>query len=208
MANRTTIYRTIGEQMKFKNSALMYINAKKEDNPNGAELNTRRAYAMKRVIDDIDKNLEKYNAKYRDVLVDHALEDPATKELLKGPDGNFRYTKEGQKEVNKVIQQLNEETYPVRTYFINTDTKDLSFTQLEDFNFYILDDFFEYEDPATFEELEKISFQKKKGDDINDRAFNPLEYDGADKKDPEIEDNYGNLKNQPEPKSCKVIDFF
>ena len=71
---------------------------------------TKFGYAFSRFYKkNIDPHIKEYREELQDLAVEHALEDKDTKALLVNEKGEYKYSKEGQKELTKAQRKLEKE---------------------------------------------------------------------------------------------------
>lgn len=81
------------------------VGAMYRKNPNLRD--SKFGYAFKRFSDkNIAPTNKELQEKLQDIAVEHALEDPTTKELLLSVDKEYKYSREGQNKLNKAQREL------------------------------------------------------------------------------------------------------
>lgn len=83
-------------------------------------------YAWKKIIDkNYNPTITELNDKMTDNRVEYALTDEKTKELLKGSDGNYKYSKEGMKALlaaqRALIKEYDSKEIEVVPFYIKSE---------------------------------------------------------------------------------------
>lgn len=101
------VKKTIPELAEFNAYANEYMKG---------EVDTKLAYAIKKVKKRITPIYEQHNEALADCWLEHAQEDDKGK-LLKDDKGNYLYSKEAQKLVNIKVRELNKIAYDIEPHY-------------------------------------------------------------------------------------------
>ena len=126
-----TVKHTIENILEFTQVAYEHIMNSKEE--------TKLTYALKRLCGDpnsrskgsLHKTIKAFELKKADMLIDLAATDEKTKVLLTDPKGNYSYTPENRKELNKRIEDMINEEYEIEPgdeVTVRTDSGDVVYS--------------------------------------------------------------------------------
>lgn len=112
-----TVKHTIENILEFTQIAYEHILNSKED--------TKLTYALKRMCGDpnsrtrgsLHKIIKAFELKRADIMIDLAATDEKTKVLLTDAKGNYSYTPENRKELNKRLEEIINEEYEIEPYY-------------------------------------------------------------------------------------------
>lgn len=121
----------------FNETAIHYVTK--------AETDTKLVYALKKFIGDPTTRakgrlfpiLKEYQNNVADMQIDLASTDEKTKVLLKDTKGNYEYTKEARKEMNKKLIEFQLVEYEIEPYYV----ADVDLSQLSEFEIGAFKDF-------------------------------------------------------------------